>query len=423
MRLLENLRMALEGLRANKMRAILTMLGIIIGISAVIGILTVGDGLSGYVTGTMTDFGASTISVSLQQKKSDLSELSLMSLMAVPDDEDLITDKMIAELQSRLSSDIAAISLTQSVGSGKVKDGHLYANVSVSGTNEGTFKVANTDLLAGRLIQETDNEGQRNVCVVSDKLVNNMFAGNIDAALGSEIKLTLNSDLMRFRIVGIYAYEQSAFSFSTASEKDISTTMYIPISTAKYLAGAPDGYSSFSVMADPEADSRSVSGRINDLLNRYYRNNDKYRVNTMSMESMIESVDSIMDTLSTAISVIAAISLLVGGIGVMNIMLVSVTERTREIGTRKALGATNGDIRAQFVVESMIICLIGGIIGILLGTVMGYVGSTLLKSPSFPSFSSIALAVGFSLIVGVFFGYYPAKKAAMLDPIDALRYE
>ena len=130
-----------------------------------------------------------------------------------------------------------------------------------------------------------------------------------------------------------------------------------------------------------------------------------------------------MDTLSVAISVIAAISLLVGGIGVMNIMLVSVTERTREIGTRKALGATNANIRLQFVVESALICLVGGIFGIILGAVMGYVGSYLLEAPTLPSLGSIMLAVGFSLAVGVFFGYYPANKAAKLDPIEALRYE
>jgi len=141
------------------------------------------------------------------------------------------------------------------------------------------------------------------------------------------------------------------------------------------------------------------------------------------MESMIETVDDMMDTLSIAISVIAAISLLVGGIGVMNIMLVSVTERTREIGTRKALGATNADIRMQFVVESAVICLVGGILGILLGAVLGYVGSSLLEAPAFPTIGSIALAVGFSLAVGIFFGYYPANKAAKMDPIEALRYE
>ncbi|MBP3588034.1 MAG: ABC transporter permease [Clostridia bacterium] len=414
MGLLESLRLSLEGLKSNKMRAVLTMLGIIIGIAAVIGILTVGDGLSGSITGTMSSFGASTVTVSLRQKDQDAPGVT---------EEDLISMEMIEEMKIRYGHDIAHVSLSQSVGSGQAKDGRLYANVSVSGVNTDYFPANETELLAGRFLKDRDMEGQRMICVVSDKLVNNMFGGDLDAALGEEITVEYMRDTHRFRIVGVYEYEQSAFSFSMASEKDISTSVYIPLTTAKALTNAADGFSNITVMAAPDADGGVVAQELQSFLNRYYRRNDHYSVFALSMDSMIESVNDVMDTLSIAISVIAAISLLVGGIGVMNIMLVSVTERTREIGTRKALGATNANIRLQFVVESAMICLVGGVIGIILGAIMGYIGSSLLEAPTLPGIDSIAIAVGFSLAVGIFFGYYPANKAAKLDPIEALRYE
>ena len=414
MGLLESLRLSFEGLRSNKMRAILTMLGIIIGIAAVIGILTVGDGLSGSITGTMSSFGASTITVSLRQKDQDA---------PAPEEEDLISTEMIEELRSRHGSDISYITLSQSVGNGQVKDGRLYANVSLSGVNAEYFPANETTLLAGQFLKESDMDGSRMICVVSDKLVNNLFGGDSAAALGSQITVDYGRDIQRLRIVGVYEYEQSAFTFSMASEKDTTTTLYLPLSTAKELSGAADGFSNITVMANPNLDGGVVAQAVQDFLNRYYRRNDHYSIFALSMDSMIESVNDVMDTLSVAISVIAAISLLVGGIGVMNIMLVSVTERTREIGTRKALGATNGNIRLQFVVESAMICLVGGVIGILLGAIMGYIGSSLLSAPTLPSLDSILLAVGFSLAVGIFFGYYPANKAAKMDPIEALRYE
>ena len=414
MGLLESLRLSLEGLKSNKMRAILTMLGIIIGIAAVIGILTVGDGLSGAITGTMSSFGASNITISLRQSDRDAPAMT---------EEDLISMEMLQEMRSRYGHEIATISLTQSVGSGQVKDGRLYANVSISGVNAEYFTANETELLAGRFLKDRDEEGSRMICVVSDKLVNNLFGGDLQAALGSELNVQWYQENLRFHIVGVYEYEASMFMISTASERDISTAIYIPVSTAKQLTDAEDGFTSINIQADPDADSLMVAQELEQFLNRYYRNNPNYQIFAMSMDSIIESVDSVMDTLSVAISVIAAISLLVGGIGVMNIMLVSVTERTREIGTRKALGATNANIRLQFVVESALICLVGGIFGIILGAVMGYVGSYLLEAPTLPSLGSIALAVGFSLAVGVFFGYYPANKAAKMDPIEALRYE
>ncbi len=421
----ESLRLALEGLRANKMRAALTMLGIIIGIAAVIAILTVGDGLTGIITDTMSEFGASSIGISLQERMDDLEDMrvSMMGMGATPEEEDLMTEEMLEEMVKRFGHDIDTVSLTETVGSGQAKDGRLYANLSLTGVNPGYFEANETELLTGRFFRDQDMEGQRMICLVSHKLVNNLFEGDRQAALGQEITVELTTGTYRFRIIGVYEHENNMMNMSFASEKDVSTAVYIPLKTAKHLSGAPDGFSSITVVARSDADGSQVARELQDFLNRYYKRNEDYRVSALSMDSMIETVDDMLGTLSIAISVIAAISLLVGGIGVMNIMLVSVTERTREIGTRKALGATNGDIRIQFVVESAVICLVGGVIGILLGAAMGYVGSYLLDAPALPSFGAIALAVGFSLAVGIFFGYYPANKAAKMDPIEALRYE
>ena len=162
---------------------------------------------------------------------------------------------------------------------------------------------------------------------------------------------------------------------------------------------------------------------VGSYFSSYYTHNDTWTVTTSSISSFIQEYQNMMSTVSLGISAIAAISLLVGGIGVMNIMLVSVTERTREIGTRKALGAPNSAIRMQFITESIVLCSIGGIIGMLLGTALGAVLSKLMQAPARPDPAAILIAVGFSMAIGIFFGYYPANKAAKMDPIEALRYE
>ena len=396
----------LAGLRANKMRSLLTMLGIIIGISAVIGILTVGSGLTGSITGSMSSLGATNITVFLQEKgDGGMGGLGTLLGVAAPDEGDLISDEMLDALRQRYSQAITGISLSTSAGSGVAKDGRLYANVSLTGINEEYLDVSGTDLLAGRSIRREDMDGQRNVCVVSDKLVEKLYQGDTEKALGDDVRVDMGGELLSFRIVGVYEYDASMMGISMSAEEDVTTALYIPITTANHITGSPEGYSNLTIRASEGSDSAAVAGNIQDFLNRYYANNSDYGVSAMAMSTM------------------AGISLLVGGIGVMNIMLVSVTERTREIGIRKALGATNNDIRIQFVVESVIVCLIGGIIGILLGAVLGYVGSSLISEACLPRPGYIALAVGFSMAIGVFFGYYPANKAARLDPIEALRYE
>ena len=422
MYLMENIKLAIEGLKSNKMRSLLTMLGIIIGIGSVIAIVTVGNSMTDSVSASMQSLGATNIMVNVQEMDQEDERGPTTNTSSI-DESDLITDEMIDKYLEIYGDNIEAISLSSSGGSGKAKEGRLYANVTLTGVNEGYVTANNINMTSGRFVKEGDIKSNRYVAVVSDKLVNNMFSPNEDP-LGQEIKVTMDDSIQTFTIVGVYKYEQTMLmGGSSSSEKDIRTDLYIPITTCKKLASEDKGYQYLTVMLTTDADSEKAVNDTKDFFNTYYKNSTKYEIDVMSMESMMSSVTSMMSTISIAVAVIAGISLIVGGVGVMNIMLVSVTERTREIGTRKALGARNASIRVQFVVEAIIICGIGGLIGIAAGITLGYLGSTLLGFPGFPSIAIIVIAVLFSMLIGVFFGYYPANKAARLDPIEALRYE
>ena len=422
--LLENISLAVSGLRANKMRALLTMLGIIIGIGAVIGIVMVGDSMTNMLTSTLQDMGANNIQVSLQQRPSENGGYASVNV----EEEDLISTEMVDQFASDYADVVEAVSGNEGMGSGQVQDGHLYANVSLSGVNEGYQDANHLTMTDGRFIGERDIKGVKNVAVVSDKLVDNMFPASTNP-LGQEIKVYLGDDIYTFTIIGVYQYEQDAITASMmsmmgmSSYKDITTDLFIPITTEWKLSGAPEGYSYITVLTRQGTDARGLASEFEDYFNRFYVRNRDFQISAISLDTIIDQSASMLGTLQIAIVVIAAISLLVGGIGVMNIMLVSVTERTREIGTRKALGARNSAIRMQFIVESVIICLIGGVIGILVGLLLGYIGATLLGFQATPSPQAILIAVSFSMLIGVFFGYYPANKAAKLDPIEALRYE
>ncbi|WP_455056390.1 ABC transporter permease [Jutongia sp.] len=423
----ENIKIACKALFSNKLRALLTMLGIIIGIGSVIAIMTVSESLTTSISESFQEMGANNVTVGLSAKsdeeevRADGMRFGASGRNASITEENRITDQMISKLKKTFKNQIAAVAVSESAGTATVSKSGDSVNINVSGVNQDYFESDQVTLLAGRLIKKADLSGKKHVIVVSDQLVESLFDGDNDAALWQKINVNINGNYQDFYIVGVYEYESAG---TVSDSDDVTTNAYIPLATEKEIMRSDDGYTQFTIVTDTSVSSVSTfADQVEAFFTPYYASNDNYEIATSTMESMTESMSEMVHTVSLAISLIAGISLLVGGIGVMNIMLVSITERTREIGTRKALGATNGSIRMQFIIESMVLCLVGGCLGIVLGLILGSVAASVLGYSATAPVAAIFVAVLFSMVVGVFFGYYPANKAARLDPIEALRYE
>jgi putative ABC transport system permease protein len=410
-KLLESLRLALRALAANKLRSILTMLGIIIGVGAVITLLSVGEGVQSYITQQFQSIGTNLFFVipgSLQEELDKPAYLTLQDAEALMD--------------TAQAPDILRVAPTVQGG----------ARVTVPGRDKSTEVVGTTEVyvmvrdwfpVTGNFISSSDNAVQARVVVLGRIVADALFPTNPEP-IGEVVRI----DGVPFRVIGVME-ERGGSDFG--SEDD---TVFVPLSTALgrlFPRRTPQGYPRLSTIYVQAVNGDRMDAAITEatqiLRQRHQiRPGETEDFSIISQEDLIGTFEQITGVLTVFLGAIAGISLLVGGIGIMNIMLVSVTERTREIGLRKAVGARRQDILWQFLIEAMLLAVIGGIMGIGFGASGSAVISTLMADQGFSAVitpGSIALATLFSAAVGLFFGIYPAQRAAALNPIDALRYE
>lgn len=436
---LESIRLAFGALLQNKMRSLLTMLGIIIGISSVITITTIGNSLKHTLNNTFNMLFDT--SMYFQYHWIGDSENYEYS------DEDYERCRVTMEMMNGMEEQFGGKYLTildAGVGSGHLtNDRGQRINVAVMGGTEGYF-ITNASyykLLEGRVPNRDDDAGCKHTVYVSDVFVRQYFA-NDENPLGQSISVDIdglcNAELV---IVGVYQYPQLLDKHvqQGVSEIDKKTPIYVPYHTAlKFSNAKEDARYAQVICADGDYDIKDAMAELQEYFDGIYQGKDyNWAPRVTSDEDTMGNITKVLNIVTIAISVIAAISLLVGGIGVMNIMLVSITERTREIGVRKAIGAKSGTIKLQFLIEAIILSLVGAIIGVILGILggifVGYVARMFLASDPMlgdmvsisivPSMSAIMISLFFSMLIGMFFGSYPASKAAKMNPIDALRYE
>ena len=407
--LLENMKMALSSLRANKLRSILTMLGIIIGIGSVISIVSIGDTMRKMFSDLYKNAGVTQASIMINpfMDQEDIRESDYFTI------EDL--EKVKEVFGNRLDYIDNA-----SNGSVEIKMGLTRLKTDLEGVDTGYQKLQPVQILSGRYISATDVAERRPVILISESTALKLF-GTVNAG-GKQFRADLLGEMREFSVIGVYRRDISPIQKllmgmnNKNGEGIVPWTLLTPQSSSFY-AIRYFGKSGMSA-TDMTQLNNEIKAYFSKVKNRQL--SDWY---ISSIQDEMKQVDGVMGGISAAVGGIAAISLLVGGIGIMNIMLVSVTERTREIGIRKALGASTGDILVQFLTESALLSALGGLIGVLLAMGLVSLGATAFGLSVVIRPGIILIAVVFSAIVGIFFGIYPANKAAKEDPIVALRYE
>ena len=398
MSLLETFQLSLRNIWGSKMRSFLTMLGIIIGVCAVIVIAGLGNGMQGYIEDSFDELGTDSLTVMIMGRGSSRSVSEDEMYQMVEDNSDVL---------KQLSPSVT-VSFPLKIGSDTV------TSTSVTGVSEDYFSMKGYDITQGRGLQYTDMRNREKVCVVGQYLNMAYYGGS---AVGQTLKVGQNT----LTIVGVLAAEGSDLEEGGADD-----CVYLPYSTASRISSAGT-ISSYVVTVWDKDRISEAKLLVENQLYSIFEDDDAY--NVISMSEMLDTMNAMVNVIIYILAAIAAISLVVGGIGIMNIMLVSVTERTKEIGIRKALGAKEGAIMRQFVIEAATTSALGGVLGILAGFGLSSVATVVIDNvlgealTVSPSAGAVLLAFGVSTGIGIAFGYLPAQKAANLNPIDALRYD
>jgi putative ABC transport system permease protein len=401
----EIIRVALGALRANKLRSLLTMLGIVIGVAAVIAVVALGTGAQSAVKDRISSLGTTLLTVMPGQQRG-MGVTFDQSMKLTMDDAKALEERAtsLTAVQPEMTSRL------------QVQYQSLNTNTSVVGTTSNYLEVRKYELQAGRMFTRAEDEGRQRLAVLGPTVLEALGINSPDAIIGEPIRIRG----IQFTVVGVLKSKGQSTPFGNPDDQ-----VLVPITTGRFRLFGSDRLRSVSVLAENEDKIPDAMADVQRVIRREHR-----LVQGKPDDFMIRSQADFLNTLGETTQVftyllsgIAAVSLLVGGIGIMNIMLVSVTERTREIGIRKALGATRGNILLQFLIEAVVLCLLGGLIGALVGSGGATAMSAFFQWNTIISPAAIAMAFVFSAVVGVLFGVWPARRAASLDPIVALRYE